>query len=95
MRTVFLSALLLFSFLSFSQSVNISIQGKIVNSNFKEAWLKRWRNDSLAFQNIKINDDGSFFLKQKYPLKIIHAFPGDVSIELVLKTVILKFMVMV
>ena len=89
MKTVFLIALLLFSLLSFSQSINISIQGKVVNSDFKQASLfKRWKNDSLAFQkNIKINDDGSFSLKTKIPSEDYYtlAFSDDASIELILR----------
>ena len=91
MKTVFLSTLFLFSFLSFSQSINVSIQGKIVNSDFKDAWLfKRNKNDSLAFhETFKIDDDGSFSLKTKIPSEDYYtlAFDGDLnaSIELILR----------
>jgi len=91
MKTVFLSTLFLFSFLSFSQNINISIQGKIVNSDFEDAWLfKRNRNDSLAFQKtFKINEDGSFFFKTKIPSEDYYeiGFPGsdDNVIQLILR----------
>ena len=89
MKTVFLSALLLFSFLSFSQSVNISIQGKIVNSNFKEAWLlKDGEMTVLHFKKTsRLMMMVLFLLKQKIPSEDYYtlAFPGDASIELVLR----------